>query len=59
MTNMANGVEHSTPNGTAKLHANDTENTDSFKLGNFSVDEARPIKVVAIGAGYSGKHYLG
>ncbi|RDB29291.1 putative sterigmatocystin biosynthesis monooxygenase stcW [Hypsizygus marmoreus] len=26
----------------------------SFALGNFSIDEARPIKVIAIGAGYSG-----
>lgn len=31
------------------------ESDSAFKLGNFSIDEARPIKVVAIGAGYSGK----
>lgn len=28
---------------------------NAYKLPNFSIDEARPIKVVVIGAGYSGK----
>jgi hypothetical protein len=55
---MANGVEHSITNGTAKPHANGVQNAGTFKLGNFSMDEARPIKVVAIGAGFSGKRYL-
>lgn len=27
----------------------------SFTLGGFSIDEPRPMKVVVIGAGYSGK----
>ncbi|KDR85545.1 hypothetical protein GALMADRAFT_234472 [Galerina marginata CBS 339.88] len=31
-----------------------SKNSSDFKLGDFSIDEARPIKVVAIGAGYSG-----
>ena len=30
------------------------QNSSNFKLGGFSIDENRPIKVVAIGAGYSG-----
>ncbi|KAK0209013.1 FAD/NAD-binding domain-containing protein [Desarmillaria ectypa] len=28
--------------------------SDRFRLGNFCIDEARPIKVIIIGAGYSG-----
>jgi hypothetical protein len=32
----------------------DHQNSPNFKLGGFSIDENRPIKVVAIGAGYSG-----
>ena len=28
--------------------------THNFALGKFSVDHVRPIKVVAIGAGYTG-----
>lgn len=27
----------------------------AFKLGNFCVDEPRPMKVIVIGAGYSGE----
>jgi len=53
---MPNGGEHTMPNGTAKSTTNGVQNEGTFKLGNFSIDEARPIKVVAIGAGYSGKH---
>lgn len=33
----------------------DHQNSPNFKLGGFSIDESRPIKVVAIGAGYSGE----
>lgn len=28
-----------------------------YKLGNFCVDEPRPMKVVVIGAGYSGMFF--
>ena len=30
------------------------QSSSNFILGNFSIDENRPIKVVAIGAGYTG-----
>lgn len=43
---MANG--HTTS-------GNNTNGHTPYKLGNFSIDEARPMKVVAIGAGYSGE----
>ncbi|KAF9469634.1 FAD/NAD-binding domain-containing protein [Collybia nuda] len=55
MTNgaVANGniktKYHSSTNGAAN-----SSNSSTFSLGNFSVDEARPMKVVVIGAGYSG-----
>ena len=51
---MPNGTDDSMSSRKAESDVNG-ENT--FKIGNFSVDEARPIKVVVIGAGYSGKHY--
>lgn len=41
-------------NGKAESDANG-ENAGTFKLGKFSVDDARPMKVIVIGAGYSGK----
>jgi len=44
-------------NWTAK-QTTDAEDKSTYTLGNFSIDEARPIKVVAIGAGYSGNHFL-
>ena len=34
------------------------QNSPNFKLGGFSIDENRPIKVVAIGAGYSGMYRI-
>jgi hypothetical protein len=39
------------------ISAADSHNScsEAFKLGNFSVDEARPMKVVVIGAGFSGE----
>lgn len=37
---------HGSPNG--------SQLNDDFKLGTFSIDEYRPIKVVVIGAGFSG-----
>ena len=55
---LTTGVEHSMPNGTAKPYINAVQRTDTFKLGNFAIDEARPIKVVTIGAGFTGKCYL-
>ncbi|KAF9566936.1 FAD/NAD(P)-binding domain-containing protein [Agrocybe pediades] len=33
---------------------NQAKDTSSFRLGEFCIDEARPMKVVIIGAGYSG-----
>ncbi|KAI0720647.1 FAD/NAD-P-binding domain-containing protein [Fomitopsis betulina] len=41
--------ETPTPN-----HPENTAPESSFKLGDFSIDEHKPIKVVCIGAGYSG-----
>ena len=29
-----------------------------YQLGRFSIDEARPIRVVVIGAGYSGRSFI-
>ncbi|KAM5531996.1 hypothetical protein V8D89_014330 [Ganoderma adspersum] len=38
------------------LQANDAQpRVDAFPLGQFSIDEHRPIKVVVIGAGFSGR----
>jgi hypothetical protein len=45
-------------NGTAKPQTNEAQDTSTYALRNFPIDEARPIKVVAIGAGYSGRRYL-
>lgn len=46
------------PEGTSStsLHGspNASQLNDDFKLGTFSIDEYRPIKVVVIGAGFSG-----
>lgn len=48
---------YSSVNGTKVNGAKDSYGSSSstFTLGNFSVDEARPMKVVVIGAGYSGE----
>ena len=35
-------------------HTQKDEASEPFQLGNFSVDEYRPLKVVCIGAGISG-----
>ncbi|KAG7452053.1 FAD/NAD-binding domain-containing protein [Guyanagaster necrorhizus] len=45
----ATKVEHGTNNGLTNGDGN-----DKFTLGKFCIDEARPIKVIVIGAGYSG-----
>lgn len=51
------------PNGSTKKEQYSSANgarssyefSSTFTLGDFSVDEARPMKVVVIGAGYSGE----
>ena len=47
-SNAPNGIHASTPNGTA------SSTGTGFKLGTFCIDEDRPMKVVVIGAGFSG-----
>jgi ribulose 1,5-bisphosphate synthetase/thiazole synthase len=45
------------PTDTPGLHANGTTNgiiRTSFKLNDISVENLRPLKVIVIGAGYSG-----
>jgi hypothetical protein len=43
----APGIHNATVNGF-------TPGSDDFKLGDFCIDEDRPMKVVVIGAGFSG-----
>ncbi|VDC03361.1 unnamed protein product [Peniophora sp. CBMAI 1063] len=49
-----NGHTNGHSNGYANGHAGPDTPDPDFKLGNFSLDENRPIKVVCIGAGYAG-----
>ena len=48
--NGVNGAQTNGVNGHTSLNGQAAE----FKLGEFSIDEYRPIKVVVIGTGFSG-----
>ncbi|KAF8899237.1 flavin-binding monooxygenase [Infundibulicybe gibba] len=50
---VASNVPSSNANSTT-TNGNGSKNDDQFQLGNFCVDQPRPMKVAAIGAGYSG-----